>query len=517
MCRIASAVMIVLVACSQGLAGWCGDFTNSIFCDDFDRYCLNPPPSPQSCPEGSPRDDSALRSVWEWTSYNWNTQQSEGVNAVIEEDTRILTTPPYGARHANGGDEGSRLGQNTVDLTPYIEAVSDYTAVPGMDMFPLILTFNIASAARLDALPYCNGYIELGFNDDGTGGVNDEHQAPTDWVNVGANESETCFSCFGLCSSQGHEPSGTRVPWPSICQSYEPRVDAPACPPLQTHVRYALAVGALAMLDNDPCHCDTPDSQVPRNYHVSFYDGLKWRILKSNRFPGNGGDFVWGDKVDTIILTIKSSTVEIYHRGRVNGTWVESTATEVPRQYLGPFNRLRMGTKEGCMLRGDSYACDPAYANGKKRPTRMGDTRCDGGGWQSNRSKFVSFDSVRLHGSYIPYGACCLADGTCAYLSKSACLAGGGRWQGSGSRCEFVNCCPYPFADGDGDGDVDQDDFGVFQLCFTGDNTGVPVGCGCFDRNNDSRIDGADLISFRQCFTAPNVPWTAALTPDCTP
>ncbi len=103
MCRIASAVMVVLVACSQGLAGWCGDFTDSIFCDDFDRYCLSPPPSPQSCPDDSPRDDSSLRSVWEWTSYNWNTQQSEGANAVVEElyqrlDSLVKAT--YGAERS---------------------------------------------------------------------------------------------------------------------------------------------------------------------------------------------------------------------------------------------------------------------------------------------------------------------------------------------------------------------------------------------------------------------------------
>jgi hypothetical protein len=70
--------------------------------------------------------------------------------------------------------------------------------------------------------------------------------------------------------------------------------------------------------------------------------------------------------------------------------------------------------------------------------------------------------------------------------------------------------CNDPFADVDNDGDVDQIDFGDFQRCFTGVTIGLPTfpdgSCGCFDRNHDEMIGEADLASFINCVSGPNVP-----------
>jgi hypothetical protein len=362
--------------------------------------------------------------------------------------------------------------------------------------------------------------MELNLGDDTNGKVFNTAQAPTDWVSVGANESETCYSCYGYCQSLGVQNSGPHVPWPTICQSYNTRTASPACPPLQTFTRTSIAIGALAMLDEDPCHCATTDNQKPQNYHLSYYDGWKWRILKSNVFPGNGGDFNLGNKVDTVQITIKTSTIDIYHRAKVAGAWVESTAMDVPRLYTGGFNRLRAGAKEACMLQNGTYACDSDYANGKKRPIRMGDTRCDEtGGWQTNGSKFVSFDNVWLRGGIgnVLSGACCLNDASCIETDQTTCAAQSGRFQGMSTTCEETSCCPYPYADADHDADVDQDDFGAFQLCYTGPTGGVPTGCECFNRNADSTIDGLDFTAFQACFTGANVTWTQAITPSCVP
>ncbi len=74
--------------------------------------------------------------------------------------------------------------------------------------------------------------------------------------------------------------------------------------------------------------------------------------------------------------------------------------------------------------------------------------------------------------------------------------------------------CHVPFADADGDGDVDQDDFAVFQLCFTGPGGPVPSSpdyCQCFDTNADSAITSADLTNFESCATGPEVPWTPSV------
>jgi len=506
--------LVVLAAGTNVLADWCHDETQlngQIFCDDFDRYCTSPPPEWQSCPTGASRSDPALRNRWPWTSFNWNTMERAGSNWIIEEDQKILTTPPFGGRHANGGDEGGQLGQNTRDLTGDIQAaLNGNTTVNGSDDEPLVLSFYITGGLQdANGIMYSNGYLELNLGDDDTGKVTNLAQAPTDWVLVGEPEIEECESCYAICPSPNFS---VHVPWPSLCQQYEPRTASPdPCPPAQEVIRSSLAIGALAILDNNPCHCEDPANQVPSNYHVSFFDGYKWRILRSNMFPGNGGDFVWGDKFNRIVLTIKTETVEIYHwsRQKIGGVYVpvESFASDIPRKYLGDFNRLRAGTKEACRLQSGSYVCHPNYANGKKRPLRMGETRCDAG-WQSNKSKFIAFDTINLTGGIgsVVTGACCLNDASCIETDLTSCTEQGGHWQPGVASCDDVTCCPYPFADADKDGDVDQEDFAMFQVCFTNVGGGVPVGCECLNRDGDSDIDSADFVQFSACYSGPNVP-----------
>ena len=500
---------------------WCNNYSGAptVFCDDFDRHCTSPPPEPQACTTDAERNDTALRSVWEWTSYNWNVLALDGVNMAIEDNTLFLSSAPYDGRHANGGDEGSRLGQNTVDLVPYIQEVTGhfYNAINGDNGLPITLRFDMSGGIQsANAIMYSNGYIELSLEDDNTGLVIDTSQAPTDFVMVGSSETEDCESCYAMCS--GPEYS-VHVPRPTICQQYNPRTaDPDPCPPLQTFVRHTLGIGALAMLDNDPCHCDNPENQVPTNYHLSFFDGFKWRILKKGQFAGSG-DFTLGDKINTVALTIKASTVDIYHKGRVDGTWIESWAYDVPRLYTGPFNRLRAGTKEACQLNSDSYTCWSGYSNGKKKPIRMGDTRCDNQSWQTNKSKFISFDNILLQGAYPPppWGGCCLPDFTCIDTYPWWCESNGGQYQGDGTFCDTTEC--FLFADADHDNDVDQDDFGAFQLCCTGTGGGVPTGCEDFNQIHDEAegIDKADFVKFHSCYTGPNVSYKTQLPDNCVP
>jgi hypothetical protein len=139
----------------------------------------------------------------------------------------------------------------------------------------------------------------------------------------------------------------------------------------------------------------------------------------------------------------------------------------------------------------------------------------------------VMFDDVVLHGG-MPFsmnGACCRDNADCVdNVTESYCVseppAGlGGLWRGANTTCATLSspCCPYPFADADHDGDVDNDDFGVFQTCYTGSGGGVPTGCVCLDRTGDGSIDSSDLTQFNRCYSGPNVPWSQAVTPLCTP
>ena len=136
-------------------------------------------------------------------------------------------------------------------------------------------------------------------------------------------------------------------------------------------------------------------------------------------------------------------------------------------------------------------------------------------------SNFVHIDTLAVTGGTADasIGACCKPDTTCAITTSADCDLLGGNWAGGGSTCANRSCCPIPFADADIDGDVDQDDFGAFQVCYTGTTSGVPAGCECFNRASSTpeRIDAADFTAFDNCFSGANVTWTQVLTPNCTP
>jgi len=76
-------------------------------------------------------------------------------------------------------------------------------------------------------------------------------------------------------------------------------------------------------------------------------------------------------------------------------------------------------------------------------------------------------------------------------------------------------------ADADKDGDVDQDDFGMFQVCLTGENGGIPSSpafCECFNSDGDDDIDGQDFLAFQNCATGPDIPLdTDNPPPGCIP
>ncbi len=83
----------------------------------------------------------------------------------------------------------------------------------------------------------------------------------------------------------------------------------------------------------------------------------------------------------------------------------------------------------------------------------------------------------------------------------------------------LLMACNAPFADADGDKDVDQDDFGVFQSCFTGPGGTISGAvCGCMNvktwngssyAEKDSDVDDGDLMEFIKCITGPELDYVA--------
>ena len=287
-----------------------------------------------------------------------------------------------------------------------------------------------------------------------------------------------------------------------------------------------------------------PTATSPQVDHFAVFNGNVWRQLRSGRYtalatlsspPYNSSSMVVGTggcgnfsfanttaSANIYLIAIKLTTdyIMIYVKAPDNTV---STAA-VPRVYTGPFDTVSIGVPPGCEL---SSSLDA-----------QGQFVCKSGGTPkqcltysttfANGYNRVDFDSMLVYEGDLTYwdntdtGACCVHTGanagTCSITTQSACPASpAGTWHGAGSTCSQFQCCPLPFADADHDGDVDQDDFGAMQVCYTGDSGGVPTGCACFDTNSDGSVNHTDVTGFLNCWTGPNVPWTAALTPSCVP
>lgn len=532
-------LVIGLSAAAQSMTGTaCDSYPDSLLCEDFDSFCngFNDP-----CPGGAGTGNhTLLRNAWPKTSmdYYMNPMQTCGQDWQVEENQSLLNTAPFGGRQPNEGDEsGSRLPQSSRSLVPQIHANfgEQYDVVLGTDAKPIELYFTISGGLKsASKLQGSNGYMELALEEEERTrpGDLDPEVTPTDYILVGINHpgNPGCISCYNMCPSPNYSVS---VPWPTICQSYDARTASALCPnpaggdPIPCNypppycpetpvnkIHKALAIGALALLDNNPCHCETPANQMPSNAHLSFFDGWKWRSLKSGVGTGGSGDFVLGNKWDEVWLTVKTNTVEITHNNQVwNGTsWSYATSTTtLPRMYLGAFNTLRAGTSSGCKLNNGTYQC-AQWAGTRCHPT--GGERCDNGTYQADASRYVSFDTVILDGgSATPTpttGACCLPSASCQDNTNTLdCQPPVGLWQGPGSECVTSACCPRIFGDTNQDGFVDMDDFAVLQRCLTIGPT-VPAECACLNSDGGSEtikdIDATDVEHFITCANGPDVP-----------
>ncbi len=500
MFRFPHLLTAVILAASPPVMARCG-IGPFIFCEDFDQYCANAPAYPTRCDMNAPPDNTPFYANW---TYNGCGEPMRLQNDKKTDGTSLYAdTPPYTARYY-GSEQDMKWydpSRFTHDLTPDISAIDPaMTAANGTDAEPLTLSFKY-HFHNTGMQYYQNCYLELSLNDE---------RAPTDYA-----LSENCSQTPGCGSSFG---------FPIICQQDNALAALAGCPPKSTTPRASLAVGVLAYLDVNPCHCDEPVAHAGQNWHLVFFDGLQWWTLKSNRpttgggdvVPLNGGpmpppqgikvpgDFGLVNKVNAVRMTVKSTTVRVELEavqfatvGSTEYKYNVSHWQEIPRQYLGPFNRLSLGTGKGCEL-------DPVTGQCKA-------TSQPGCLWANVQGGNHDMDSILLTGQNLTRieGACCVPDAGCANLSESECVAGGGTYLGDGTVCATAGgaCCPVPFADRDRDGDVDANDFGAFQRCYTGPHGGVPDDCLCYNRNADDGIDGDDFAKFANCATGADVPF----------
>jgi len=429
---------------------WCyTNYPDAVFCDDFDRYCEDPPPEPQECPVGAPGSYPAMEDVW-----NHGYSGAIPCSRILVNDG-FVTSSPYAASSPN--QPIGNLARSRVTLKTYCQAAFGlaYTSVMGTDLNPLILEF-VIDGQTVNKINFANNYMELGY---------------------GASKASTDYR---LANCGGED-------YPIICQQQGAPAD---CPPLSTapHLM-SLAVGALAYLDAPPCY--------PSNLHLSFFDGYQWWVLEQGLFTGSG-DFLLRNSKNYIRMTIKTSTVK-----------VELTCTDpnpdeyswctIPRDYLGQFNYLYAGYKAPCQLKAGEWEC--RY-----------DAKCIKG---SPGGGTPRYDNVALDGGqgYGAPGACCYEDTNCTHEYYMDCQTLGGEFQGSGTSCYAVACCPPLPPDHDMDTDVDLDDFAWFQTCLSGPDDPPPtVPCECADLTlDDGHVDANDLATFLGCMRGPGL----AADPNC--
>lgn len=502
------------------------DPADIVFCDDFDSYCSTNYYDNVRWPGYPPTPDTTLcesaldmtYSEW-WLKQHWPKPYSGGPQFGMSN-----ADPDQGGVRLEGWDgnpgwaslpfvaqsSGNQDGYNdpnrgsayaVFDMSDAIaHRFPGSTAVNGTDDFPLVLRYWLSDDQSFSQFSQVGWgmvnnwpwYMELFHGND---------NAPTDYAIFNASY---CPHPYG---------------WPVVCQQAPgtaPGLPA-GCPPLSTVVHSSLTFGWMAPLDTNPCDVET--GRRPTMYHAATFDGLYWTRLKPGMYPGNGGAFQYSMQQAYFEMTIRSTTytvrliapvdtIQNVPRGECTADCYQiriSTAT-LPRRYLGPFNKIAMGIAPGCEL-------DPATGACKAGTVR------DQHAWWWDDATCHWVDRVIVYGGVgnLTPGACCVRDDLCQSLTATACETANGRFHGSGVNCGSVECCPMPFADADHDGDVDLDDFGRLQTCLTGTARGVPPGCGCFERNNNHGIDAGDIAAFMECVTGSNVPWSQALTPNCSP
>lgn len=447
-------VMILLVlglAATPSLADtWCSQQgADTVFCDDFDRYCASPPPYPQEC--GLDWDTTLLRSTW--------VPSGTCTLELVDLYTSWNASPPASLLTSSVCWEALGYSQRSFSSQVKSRFGSTCAAVAGTDVHPLVLEFVMDGFLVGDAM-FTDSYLELSH-----GGAQDL----TDW----AYSTEWCTNC-----------KGGSVRYPIICQQEAPGTN---CPPIsQAPHRSSIAAGFVAHLDNNPCHPGESDAR-PRNPHLAFFDGYKWYSLRSGLFPGSG-DFLVREFENVLKITIRSTTFKVELTCPARGEYSQCV---IPRDYMGGFTTMSLGYKNACRLNSGTWSCDGSpscvYSSGYA----------------------AAYDNVILRGgtcSAAP-GACCYADTTCAQEVAGDCVTLGGTPAGAGTRCGEVPCCPPRLPDHDMDNDVDVEDFGWFQTCLS-DEAYAPaptVACRCADLDYDGDVDRDDFTRFHQCLSGAGI------------
>ncbi|MBI4578900.1 MAG: hypothetical protein HY718_04305, partial [Planctomycetes bacterium] len=262
----------------------------------------------------------------------------------------------------------------------------------------------------------------------------------------------------------------------------------------------SIAIGQIAWADTDPC--DPPTSQVPQNFRLTVYDGLRWKILQSPVDMHTCGAY------NFVTATVKTATIDLELKSFYNGSTCTGDAggnritytTSIAREYTGPFTAVKIGgiprdPADGTGCWGQDNAPVNAYPT---QGTDIDDVLLQGG------------EAYDIPAPCDETGACCLPDRvTCQQVPASVCAGiEGATFKGTATICGVGpgKCCADVPFDADFDGDVDMADFAKLQRCLTIGGGTVADECKCIDFDDSGAIDATEVEKFALCASGEGIP-----------
>lgn len=297
---------------------------------------------------------------------------------------------------------------------------------------------------------------------------------------------------------------------------------ADSCVQTPPNPHSSIAVGIFANLDPEACdNCTNPR----RTQYVALFDGEQWWQLHPNHPVDDGVGIEVSKRRNKIRVTIYADTITVWSDSNEFGIREKAN---IPRKYKGPFDRIALGLMVPIPEASgqEPGTIDDLYLSGGVGENAVYKGACciPGGGCQVlDESQCAGNWSEALDCSQVECsGACCVGGlQGCIETDAGTCAAQSGQFNGYGTVCASTDCCGDPFADTDYDQDVDQDDFGVFQVCFTGSTAAsLSSACKCLDREpagGDGVIGEADLSDFADCITGPEIPFNLSPPAGCAP
>jgi len=315
----ATLCLAAIVLCTgDAMAARCSDIATArlMFCDDFDRWCEEPPVDPDAaCPLGSPEDNDAFRADW---------PQSDGIcssDVPYSLSTVDMWKPDGYAVYAPQNQSSEKLARHVHDMTPEILDkplnTEGYGAINGSGEILSSTDPNYVDPSTdgtcVDSL--CVGGSNDGnacdTDDDCPGGTILKGQF---FVHVGNQHCAYGNFIYYTELYLGDD----RAPTNFVRINCYPEAQGPY-QKLQTTdgvVHASFAFGLMAAFDDvtgNPCDVDM--GRKPTAWRAFVYDGLTWTRLKGPAFglpvPDSADFRPWSGEHNRFEFYVGSDNIEI--------------------------------------------------------------------------------------------------------------------------------------------------------------------------------------------------------------